>query len=146
MAGDPHDRAGVPAEERDDPVGDGVVAILGVFAVVATASVGAVAAGILTQDVLGALLSLAGGVVYGVLWLFGIGGISDWRLSRRLREGALSVGLWGGPAVAVVVAMTVAAGNGLVVVVASVPAALLGALIWGAHRFLDIAQGRGARH
>ena len=121
----------------DDPVGDGVVVIVMLFVVVVAAFVAAVVVGVLTFNVLVCLGAAVGGVVFGVLWLFGIGGISDWQIDRGLRELALSVGLFGAPVVAIAVAIAVGAGYGWAVTVALVPALFAGAGIWLLHRLLD---------
>jgi MFS family permease len=121
----------------DAPVGDGVVLIVVLVAVVVAALVAAVVVGVLTFNVLVFLGAAVGGVVFGVLWLFGIGGISDWAIDRGLRELALSVGLFGAPVVAVAVAVAVGAGYGWAVAIAVVPALFAGAGLWLLHRLLD---------
>ena len=107
------------------------------FVVVVSAFVAAVVVGLLTFDVLVFLGAVVGGIVFGVLWLFGIGRISDWEIDRGLRELALVVGLFGAPVVAVAVAAAVGAGYGWAVVVALVPALFVGAGLWPLHPLLD---------
>jgi hypothetical protein len=118
-------RAAAAAQSGDPdpatPAGDGVVVILGVAAVIAATAIASVVAAVLTRDVVVVVAAAAGGALFGLAWLFGVGGISDRPIRWRLRKLALSVSLYGAPVVSVVVAIVAVAGYAWAVVVVLVP-------------------------